>query len=182
MVLYKRLVQGHHWTVVREDLGGRFCKKTQKSILARLDETGGVEIHQGRRPGPPANQEFDATHDQLLLQSLAENPQFYHRERRSFIALTDGKRVDVATICRAVQRAKLKRQRPDNRSYGWILLFNGVCGFIGAALLFSRSLQELLPSSRENNHFPRCGFGRSWTTSTRAWAQKVCFSLLPPPL
>ena len=23
---------------------------------------------------------------------------------------------------RAVQRAKLKRQRPDNRSYGWILL------------------------------------------------------------
>ena len=44
----------------------------------------------------------------------------------------------------------------------------------GAALPFTRSLKMLLPSSRENNHFPRCGFGRSWTTSTRAWAQKVC--------
>ena len=54
------------------------------------------------------------------------------------------------------------------------LLCNGVSWLNGAALPFRCSLKMLLPSARENNHFPRCGFGRSWTTSTRAWAEKVC--------
>ena len=54
------------------------------------------------------------------------------------------------------------------------MLCNGVSWLNGAALPFRRSLKMLLPSARENDHFPRCGFGRSWTTSTRAWAQKVC--------
>ena len=41
------------------------------------------------------------------------------------------------------------------------LLCNGVSGLNGAALPFRCSLKMLLPSARENDHFPRCGFGRS---------------------
>ena len=111
LVVFKRLVLGLPWSDVQEDLGDRFCRKTQRDILKRFEDTTSVATHQGRRPGPPANQVFDAAHDLFLLEQTRLHRSAFHRERSMHVQLATGTPVHILTICRAMQRMLLQRQR-----------------------------------------------------------------------
>ena len=69
LLVYKRLFLGEDHPVVTKALEG-ICKNTQKMIIGRFMETGGVDTHQGLRDAPPANRIVTSEDDLWILGSV----------------------------------------------------------------------------------------------------------------
>lgn len=113
IVLYKRLVLGHTHEAVTGSFDGIGPQKhCQNDIIARFLETGSVETHQGRPAGPRRNQQvMDAERDLQLLGMVLDRPEATLREHCLTFLVAHGLTVHVSSICRAMARMGLCRQR-----------------------------------------------------------------------
>jgi len=108
-VVWKRLVLNLSSREVSEHLDG-ITDQTQALILRRFLETGGVDTWQGQG-GQRPHQVFDADADIWLLCDVLDDPTATLQLRADRLLLRTGREVHVSSICRAMRRLMLSRQK-----------------------------------------------------------------------
>ena len=112
LVLYKRLFRGKTAAEVTAELEGSVCEDTQSEWLRRFAATGDVvDTQSGRRGTLPANKQATPEVDLLLFQLAIDSPDATLTEQRATLELSTGIRVHLSTVCRAMRRLGLTRQR-----------------------------------------------------------------------
>ena len=109
LVVFKRLVLGLSPATVTADLEG-ISASCQGEIIKRFLKTRTFDTWQGQGASQP-HRVLDGESDLFLLGNVLDDPTATLSERATSLRLATGKSVHVASICRAMRRLLLTRQR-----------------------------------------------------------------------
>lgn len=118
LVVWKRLVRGKSPREVTEDLEGAVCADTQDIWLRCFAQTGDVAGRTGKAASEESSRrQMTPEMDLLLFQLVIDSPSAMLKEHHRTIVLSTGSSVDLSTICRAMRRLGMTRQRLQHYAY-----------------------------------------------------------------